>query len=144
MDKPLKALIRKQKNSSPFPAMDLGSGATFYVEQFALHYPKMKWYTTEWLADDQDGGGVLERETRAGLCLLSKEAKESLLLTDKNGCTIFWNDSLELHGLTRAEFNGLKGKITRKDSSTKGRYAVELENHNGPMSFKGTNIMLFA
>jgi len=148
LDDRLNALIEERKKAggtAPFSAVDLASGGGFFVEQFSLrYYSGIEWHPTERVAGEDDGG-ILEKETRAGLRFLAKEAKEvdNVLFTDTNGNPVLPEDLVVLQGLTRTEFNGLRGVVVHKDSKNEGRFAVIVENHGrDPMSFKGTNLIM--
>lgn len=147
LDERLEALINEQKKKdgkkSVFPAVDLASGAGFFVEQLALKYhPWIEWYPTEWRADAEDQG-PLDRETRAGLKHLFKEAKkeDTPLFPDSSGNFVFPNQIVKLTGLSKTEFNGLKGKVLNVDPHARDRFGVLVENREKPISLKGSNLL---
>lgn len=148
LDERLRQLMADNPNQESFPAVDLAAGAAVYTVQYALRYrppflrASLEWYPTDWEGkEDAAGCGPLSKETRPAIEFMAKEAQADYpLFQDAKGGPVYPNDKVVLDGLSRAEFNGLRGKIIGKDEKKQGRFAVQIDKQNNSLSFQSSNI----
>jgi hypothetical protein len=134
LDDRLRAFFQsKPANVKVFPAVDLSAGTAVYTCQYALRYrppefcATLRWYPSDWTGSGEYS--PLDKETRAAIRIMAKEAdtEDVVLFSDPQGAAVFPQDEVFLEGLSRAEYNGLKGIVLHHDAKSPGRFAVQLE-----------------
>lgn len=163
LDARLKAFFAANPDESTFPAVDLASGSALIPVMFGLRYRQplypasLQWYVSEW-----DDLGPVERQsrmdsqhlnlydsykcfleclTRPAIQIMADEAvADSPLFTDVNNTVVYPKDRVVLLGLSTKEFNGLRGIMLGRDTKAQGRFLVQLDKRDKPLSFKGENV----
>lgn len=135
--------------SENFPAVDVACGPAVFTTANALYFSKLKNKfpsNITWIATDIEKGisgssGAFLDETIPALDFFSKDPSPQF--ADRKGQAVFIGDTVMLEGLSKTEFNGLKGIVTGPDTKSDGRYGVCICSGNSPgknISLKPANI----